>query len=145
MKRRRASVLAAASLVGLSGCSSRDGAGTGSPRPPEQVTTSSAEDVEILVSQLVVGSDAEGPDAFYRLQNVGDTDATVRIETVLSVEEGGTYSSFAVVTVPAGEEVTVRYRIVRFDDVPPAERDRLRRGEGVDFTVVVNGQERPDA
>lgn len=144
MDRRRFLGLGSASVVALAGCSAGGGPGTDTPRSPARVTTTSADGIEVLVAQIAIGSDATGPDAYYRLRNAGDADATIRIETVLVIEDGGTYSSFAVVTVPAGDEVTVRYRIVEFADLSEAERAKVRRGEGVDFDVFVNGRERED-
>lgn len=146
MERRRFLALGTASAAALAGCASGGPAGPGgTPRSPARVTTSSAEGIEILVAQIAFDDDSAGPDAYYRLRNADESDATIKIETVLSIEEGGTYSSFAVVTVPAGDEVTVRYRIVRFADLPEAERAKVRRGEGVSFEVFVNGERRDDA
>ena len=146
MERRRFLAMGVVSIVTLAGCSAgRDSGTNGSPRPPSQVTTSSAEGIKILVSQIAIGPDSTGPDAYYRFQNTVDSDATIRVETRLSIEGGGTYSAFAVVTVPAGDEVTVRYRIVRFDDLSESERAKVRQGEGVTFETFINGQQRNDA
>lgn len=131
--------------VGLAGCvSDSDSGGDGSPRSPAQVTTSSAAGIEILVAQIAIASDAAGPDAYYRLTNTAETDAVIRLETRLSIEGGGTYSAFALVTVPAGDDVTVRYRIVAFEALSEAERRQVRNGEGVSFEVYVNGQRYED-
>lgn len=98
---------------------------------------------QFLVAQIAIPADATGPNAYYRLRNTADTDATIRLETVYTIEGGDTYRAFAVVTVPAGEEVTVRYRIVAFDALTDAEERKVRSGEA-DFVVVLNGEERPD-
>lgn len=133
-------------MIVLTGCSSAGDTGSdGTPRPPDQVTTSSAEAIEILVAQIAIAPDSNGPDAYYRLRNSGESDATIKIETRLTIEDGGTYSSFAIVTVPTDDEVTVRYRIVRFDALSDAERSKVQQGDGVDFDVFINGQKRDDA
>lgn len=147
MERRRLLALGAATAaVGLTGClgGPADGA-PGTPRSPARVTTSTAAGVEILVFQVAIAPDAAGPDAYYRLLNTADADRTLKVETTLAIDGGGTYGSFAYVTVPAGEEVTLRYRIVAFDRLTEAERTQVRRGEGLDVTVRVNGEARPDA
>ncbi|MFB6184550.1 MAG: hypothetical protein ABEI96_08355 [Haloarculaceae archaeon] len=130
--------------LGCAGCSAPDTGRDTTTRSPRQVTTTGAADVDVLVAQIVVDDRSSGPDAYYRLRNTGDADATIRVETVLSIEGGGTYSAFAFVTVPAGDDVTVRYRIVRFEDLSESERLHVRRGEGVTFEVFVNGRRRED-
>lgn len=142
MDRRR--FLALAALTALAGCSTGpdtddDGSGTAVP-----VTTTTADDIQFLVAQLSVRDDAPGPEAHYRLRNDADADATVKVETVLVITDGGTYASFVYVTVPAGDEVTVSYPVVAYDELTAAERSQLTRPDGVDFDVFVNGQERPD-
>lgn len=143
MRRRRLVSLVSVVILPLAGCTDDDSP-TGTPQPSAQVTTSAGSDIEILVSQLAFDDDSTGPDAYYRLRNPGDTDATIKVETVLTIDDGGTYSSFAYVTVPAGEEVTLRYRIVRFDALSTAERRKVERAEGIDYRVFINGEERSD-
>lgn len=144
---RRGFLSVGAAIVGvMAGCSTgRDSGDDGTPRPPSQVTTSAGADIDILIAQLTFDDESLGPDIYYRLRNAGDSDATIRVETVLSIEGGGTYPAAAVITVPAGDEVTLRYRIVRFDALSEAERTKVRNVEGIDFQVFINGQERPDA
>lgn len=145
MRRRQFLALGAGSIIAFSGCSSGGNSGSDSTlRRPNQVTTSADPDIEILVAQIAIAPDATGPDAYYRLRNIGETDTTIKIVTRLTIEDGGTYSSFAMVTVPTGDEVTVRYRIVRFDDLSEAERSKVRHGDDVTFEVFINGQKRDD-
>lgn len=142
MYRRRFLALSPLALSALAGCSSSPGDGE-TPGTAVQVTTSSADGIEFHVSQIAIPADATGPNAYYRLENTGSDDATVRIETVMRVPDGGTYRSFAVVTVPAGDEVTVSYRIVAFDELTEAEATKVRGGD-VEVTVLVNGEARSD-
>lgn len=143
MQRRRYLALSTVALVPLAGCSAGQDGG-GDPGTAVQVTTSSAEGVEIRVFQIAIPADADGPLAYYRLENTGTDDATVRLETVMAVQGGGTYRQFAVVTVPAGDEVTVSYQLVAFDELTEDEATKVRAGD-VDLTVLVNGEERRDA
>lgn len=147
MRRRRLLGLGAATAAaGLAGCLGGPADGTGgTPRSPARVTTSIAQGVEILAFQVAIAPDAAGPDAYFRLLNTAEADRTLKVETTLAIEGGGTYGSSAHVTVPAGEEVTLRYRIVAFDRLTEAERAQVRRGEGLDVTVRINGEARPDA
>lgn len=46
--------------------------------------------------------------------------------------------------MPAGGEVALEYRVVRYDALAAAERESVRRGDA-DFDVYANGQLRPDA
>ena len=142
MHRRQFLALTSAAVAGLAGCAAGppadDAPGTAVP-----VTTSSAEDLRFHVSQIAIPAEATGPNAYYRVENTGDADATARIETVLEIPDGGTYRSFAVVTIPAGDEVVVSYRIVAFDELTDAEARRVRQGD-VEVLVVVNGIERRD-
>ncbi|MDZ7702119.1 MAG: hypothetical protein U5J98_08680 [Halobacteriales archaeon] len=140
MQRRRYLALAGGALATLAGCSSAPGTDE-SPGTAVQVTTSTADGIEFHVAQVSIPADASGPNAYYRLENTADSDATIRIETVLGIPEGGTYHAFAVVTVPAGDEVTVSYRIVPFDALTDEEAAKVRRGD-VELTVLVNGEER---
>lgn len=140
---RRRYLVALVGLSSLAGCS----AGGGSPSPTGtsvRITTTGGDGIEFLVSQLAIRDDAPGPLAYYRLRNTADADATLKVETVLAIEGGGTYSAFAYATVPAGDEVTVSYPVVSFEALTAAERRRLERGDGVEFDVLVNGLERTD-
>lgn len=144
MERRTVLAFAAGGLAGLAGCSGGPAPGSnGTPRPPAQVTTSSAEGIEVLLSQIAIAPDAAGPDAYYRLRNTGGQDATIDVRTVLAIVGGDTYSASAVVTVPAADEVTLRYRIVRFDELTEAERTNVRQGDVI-VDVYINGQRRTD-
>lgn len=143
MDRRRFLAIGTAALASLAGCSARSGVAPTASGTAVRVTTSTAEGIEFLVAQIAIAPDAAGPDAYYRLRNTADADATVRVETELVLEGGGTYSAFAVVTVPAGDTVTVRYRLVSFDELTDAEADQIRSGEGVEFTVILNGRAQP--
>jgi hypothetical protein len=144
VNRRRLLALAAATGAGLAGCTSGDTGPTTTPRRPAQVTTTSADGVEVVSFELVLRSDAAGPEAAYRFRNAGETDATVEIRTLLRVDGGGEYESGGVINVPAGDEVTLRYVVVRDDALAPDDRERLDRGE-FDVTVFVNGEERAGA
>lgn len=140
--RRR--LLSLAALTTIAGCSTGRDADDGGSGTAVPVTTTTADDLVFLVSQLAVRDDAPGPLAYFRLRNDAETDATVQVETVLSITDGGTYTAFAYATVPAGDEVTVSYPVVDYDDLTAAERRRLEQGDGVDFAVLVNGRERQD-
>lgn len=140
---RRTLLLAAgasAALV-LAGCAGGGGDGVTTARDPAQVTTTRGDDVEILVAQVVVRQDDDGPRVRYRLRNEGDADATIAVRTVLAIEEGGTYEATALVDVPAGDEVTIEYRVVTYDELTAAEETNVRQGN-TDFSVYVNGRER---
>jgi len=144
VNRRRLLALAAATGAGLAGCISADTAPTTSPRRPAQITTTSAEGVEVVSFELLFRRDAAGPEAAYRLRNTGETDATVDLRTLLRVDGGGEYESGAVIDVPAGDEVTLRYVVVRDEALDPGDRERLDRGE-FDATAFVNGEEHAGA
>ncbi len=142
---RRAFLLTTTTIsLAVAGCTSGPVPGDGGTGTPTQVSTSSAEGIEILVSQIAIPADAAGPNAYFRLRNAGETAATIKIETVLEIDGGDSYRSFAYVDVPAGNEVTVQYLIVSFDDLSEAETRSVRNGEGVSFRVFINGQERQD-
>lgn len=129
----------------IAGCTGGSGSNDGSAGTPTQVTTSSADGIEILVSQIAFTEDADGPNAYYRFRNDGDADATIKVETVLRLEGAGTYARAAYISVPAGDEVTLQYLIVPFDELSDEEERAVRRGEGIEFSVLINGRERPDA
>lgn len=141
---RRQLLAGSAVLVGLAGCTgggSWDGPRT-TGQPPAPVTTTSADGIEIPVAQIVVRDDDDGPRVYYQFENIGSTDATIEVTTVLHVEGGGSYEASAYTDVPAGGEVFLEYRIVEWEALSVAEGDAVRRG---DMTVdtYVNGDERP--
>lgn len=142
VQRRRYLACTAVALAALAGCAGGSPS-TDDPGTAVQVTTSSAEGLEFHVSQIAIPADATGPNAYYRVENTADADRTVRIETVLEIPDGGSYRSFAVVTVPAGDEVIVSYRIVAFEELTEAESRQVRAGD-VGVVVLVNGEERRD-
>lgn len=147
MQRRKfvagAGLVGLAGLAGLAGCLGGPGGGgarTGTP-DPIQVTTTGGEDVEILVAQVVIRQEDDGPRVHYRLRNDGGEDATVAVRTVLRIDQGGTYEATAYADVPQGQEVVLEYRVVRYDELTTAERENVRRGDA-DFDVYVNGEPR---
>lgn len=144
MDRRAFLWTATAVSFGVAGCTSGPVTGDGAAGTPTQVSTSSADGIEIIVSQIAIPTDATGPNAYYRFTNAAESDATIKVETVLAIDGGGSYRSFAYVDVPAGDEVTAQYLIVSFDQLSEAEERSVRQGEGVDFSVFINGQERQD-
>lgn len=130
-------------LVGLAGCLGGPGGGgarTGTP-DPTQVTTTGGERVDVLVAQVVIREADDGPRMHYRLRNDGGEGATVAVRTVLTIEQGGTYEATGYADVPAGGEVVLEYRVVRYDALSAAERENVRRGDA-DFVVYVNGEPR---
>lgn len=127
----------------LAGCGGRNG-GRGTTRSdldPAELTTTGGDDVVILVAQVVIREREDGPRIYYRLRNDAETDATVEIRTVLSIEDGGTYEASGFVDVPAGGEMFVEYPIVRYEELSAAEEAAVRRG-GATFETYVNGERR---
>ena len=125
----------------LGGAGQRDT--TTEPLDPTQVTTTGGDDVEILVAQVVIRAEDDGPRIYYQLRNDGSGDATVAVRTVLHIDQGGTYEATAYTDVEAGQEIFLEYRIVRYEALTSTERENVRRGEA-DFDTYVNGERRTD-
>ena len=144
MRRRRllgaAATTGLAAIAGCLGGSGDRGTTTGS-LDPTQVTTTGGDDVEVVVAQVVIREDDEGPRINYRLRNGGEGDATVAVRTVLSIEGGGTYEKTAYADVSAGGEVVLEYPVVRYDELSTAEAQNVRRGDA-NFETYVNGERR---
>jgi len=146
MRRRRyVGAVAAACVTAVSGCLAAGGdrGTTARTLDPAQVTTTGGAAVEILVAQVVIQEDDDGPRIYYQLRNDGSEDATVAVRTVYRIDGAGTYEATAYTDVGAGQEIFLEYRIVRYEALTADERARVRRGEA-DFDTYVNGEPRTD-
>ena len=146
MRRRRyVGAVAAVCVTAVSGCLAAGGdrGTTARTLEPAQVTTTGGDDVEILVAQVVIREDDDGPRIYYQLRNDGSEDATVAVRTVLHVDQGGTYEATAYTDVQAGQEIFLEYRIVRYEALTADERALVRHGD-TDFDTYVNGKPRTD-
>lgn len=145
MRRRRfVQTVGATAAIAVAGClGAGDRGSTTEPLDPTQVTTTGGAEIAILIAQVVIREEEDGPRIYYQLRNDGDEGATVEIRTALSIDDGGTYEASAVVDVAAGQEVFVEYPVVRYDELTPVERENVRRGDA-DFDTYVNGELRTD-
>lgn len=140
MNRPSLLVLGTVLTIAMTGCLSGP---TGDVAPTAvPVTTSSADDVAVVGLQLSVRDDADGPLSQVTLRNDGASEATVKVETVLTFDTGATHAGGSVVTLPAGDESMVEYLVVSYDELSDAERELVRTGDGVTIELRLNGQPR---